>query len=70
MLSFCLSTGFCRKKVAPMENTCCMVSLSSRPVTMIIGVDLFQDDLRIRRARSKPLKLGISRSSKIPSNFS
>jgi hypothetical protein len=33
-------------------------------------VDLFHDDLRMRRARSKPFSLGISKSKKIPSNFS
>ena len=31
----------------PIVNACGMVPLSSRPVTMIIGADLFQEDLRI-----------------------
>jgi hypothetical protein len=45
MLSFCRPTGFWRKKVAPIANAGCVVSLSSRPVTVIIGVDLFEENL-------------------------
>jgi hypothetical protein len=33
-----------KKEIAPIVNACCVVSLSSRPVTVIIGVDLFEED--------------------------
>ena len=37
---------------------------------MTIGVPAFWDDLRIRRASSRPSMFGINRSKKMPSNFS
>jgi hypothetical protein len=36
----------------------------------MIGVDLFHDDSQIRFVRLKPCTRGISRSRKMPSNFS
>src|SRR6478735_6681738 len=62
----CESIGFCRKYVAPSENDKYIVSFSSRPVTIIMGVLLLQADSRIILASSKPDKVGMLRSRKIP----
>src|SRR5258708_18160409 len=64
ILSFCLSTGFWRKKVAPIANDSFMVCLSCLPVPIIIGVDLFHGDLRMRRGKWRTVRGGNSQGTK------
>ena len=54
--------GFWRKTGCPKyEHFLHSTFLLLRPVTMMIGAALFlEDDWRIRRASSKPFRLGIS----------
>jgi len=68
-VSFTLSTGFCKKNVAPISMLpACAACHRGRHDNN--RTDLFQDDWRIRRARYEAIHLWHFRSRKIPSNFS